>query len=224
MIKRGSALAIILGVSLGLVGFAPLQQAGEGLPWWVFLIIVAVALLILLLIVVNVAGRQAPPPEVLEADLRADEAKRQAAEEARRQAAETPPAPAAAPETPAPAPAAPAPAEEAAVAKAEPAAEAPAVEAPAAEVAEKSAPDDLRRVEGIGPKIAQLLGEAGIETFARLADTEVARLQEILAAAGSRFRLADPSTWPQQARLAAAGEWDKLASFQENLKGGRLSQ
>ncbi len=66
-------------------------------------------------------------------------------------------------------------------------------------------PDDLRVIEGIGPKISDILNENGIYTYAQLAGTDVDHLHSILADAGSRFRLADPTTWPQQA-LAAGGD------------------
>ena len=80
-------------------------------------------------------------------------------------------------------------------------------------------PDDLRRIEGIGPKISGVLQEAGIMTFAQLAKADASTLQQILDQAG--IRLADPETWPEQARLAAAGEWDALQKLQDELKGGR---
>jgi len=79
--------------------------------------------------------------------------------------------------------------------------------------------DDLKIIEGIGPKIASLLNEAGIMTFQQLADSDVEALRAILNA--PRFRLADPTTWPQQAALAARGAWDELATLQKELKGGR---
>ena len=83
-------------------------------------------------------------------------------------------------------------------------------------------PDDLKRIEGIGPKYSSVLAAAGITTFAQLAATEVGRIEEILEAESPRLRrLADPSTWPEQARLAAAGDWEGLAALQEELKGGR---
>ena len=80
-------------------------------------------------------------------------------------------------------------------------------------------PDDLRRIEGVGPKIASALQSAGVATFAQLAATDVAWLREILRAEG--IRVANPATWPEQARLAAAGEWDALDALQAELKGGR---
>jgi predicted flap endonuclease-1-like 5' DNA nuclease len=80
---------------------------------------------------------------------------------------------------------------------------------------------DLERVEGIGPKIAELLVDHGIHDLADLASAPVERLREILAGAGRRFRLADPTTWPEQAALGARGLWDDLAALQTRLKGGR---
>ena len=80
--------------------------------------------------------------------------------------------------------------------------------------------DDLTRIEGIGPKISGLLQEAGISTFAQLAGTSVERLGQIIAQA-DLTALADPSTWPEQARLAAEGQWDRLGALQDELKGGR---
>jgi hypothetical protein len=80
--------------------------------------------------------------------------------------------------------------------------------------------DDLTRIEGIGPKISGLLREAGISTFAQLATTPVERLEQIIAEA-DLTALADPGTWPAQARLAAEGEWERLDALQGELKGGR---
>ena len=80
-------------------------------------------------------------------------------------------------------------------------------------------PDDLKLIEGIGPKISGLLKDAGIVTFGQLAETYVERLQEILDAA--EIRIADPSTWPEQARLAAAADMAALQALQDSLKGGR---
>jgi small subunit ribosomal protein S2 len=79
--------------------------------------------------------------------------------------------------------------------------------------------DDLEIIEGIGPKIATLLKEAGIKTFVQLADTDVARLKSILLAAN--LRVNDPTSWPEQAKLAAAGKADELKQLQDHLKGGR---
>ncbi len=61
-------------------------------------------------------------------------------------------------------------------------------------------PDDLTRINGIGPKVASLLNENGLTTFAQLAQTDVSQIKAILERAGSRYRLLDPTTWPEQAR------------------------
>lgn len=82
--------------------------------------------------------------------------------------------------------------------------------------------DDLKRIEGIGPKLASVLGEAGIRTFATLADTEVDRLEQILEESDPRLlRLASPETWPEQAALASTGDWEALEALQNELKAGR---
>ena len=82
-------------------------------------------------------------------------------------------------------------------------------------------PKDLQLVEGIGPKIAAVLIEHGINDLGQLATTPVERLREILNGAGGRFRLADPGTWPRQAALGAAGDWAALTHLQTQLKGGK---
>lgn len=89
-------------------------------------------------------------------------------------------------------------------------------------VAKSDTKDDLKIVEGIGPKISDLLNAAGISTFVQLAATDVAKIKEILAAAGNRYAAHDPTTWPKQAELAAAGEMDKLKAWQDELDGGKL--
>ncbi len=82
-------------------------------------------------------------------------------------------------------------------------------------------PDDLKVIEGIGPKIEGLLNDKGIKTWAALAAKTTDELKAILEEAGERYRLADPSTWPRQAALAAAGSWDELKEYQEFLDGGK---
>jgi predicted flap endonuclease-1-like 5' DNA nuclease len=83
-----------------------------------------------------------------------------------------------------------------------------------------AAVDDLTIIEGIGPKIAELLNQQGIRTFEELANTNVDRLREYLKAGGPRFQMADPSNWPRQARLAAKGDWQGLATVKAQLTGG----
>lgn len=80
--------------------------------------------------------------------------------------------------------------------------------------------DDLTKVEGIGPAVADLLNNAGIATFAQLASTTPEQIMEILNSAGGMMANMNPSTWPDQAQLAAAGEWDRLKEWQDKLDGG----
>ncbi|THH40004.1 helix-hairpin-helix domain-containing protein [Neolewinella litorea] len=96
--------------------------------------------------------------------------------------------------------------------------------APAKKAASKSTTakgDDLKKIEGIGPKIAGLLNEAGINTYSDLAKASEKQLADVLQKAGARFRLAKHDTWQEQARLAAAGKTDELKKMQDQLKGGR---
>jgi len=81
--------------------------------------------------------------------------------------------------------------------------------------------DDLTRIEGIGPKIAELLKEAGIGGYADLAAADPEKIREILSEAGGNFASHDPETWPKQAEMARDGKWDELKAWQDELDGGR---
>jgi predicted flap endonuclease-1-like 5' DNA nuclease len=81
-------------------------------------------------------------------------------------------------------------------------------------------PDDLTKIEGIGPRISKLFVEHGILTFRALAEMPVARVKEMLAEAGLG-RGDVPNSWPEQATLAAEHKWDELRVLQDHLKGGR---
>lgn len=95
----------------------------------------------------------------------------------------------------------PAPVEEKPKAKAEPA----KAEKVAAEVEPKvTEADDLKKLEGVGPKLAEVLNAAGINTYAELAASSVEKLNEILAEAGSRYASKDPAPWIEQAKELAA--------------------
>lgn len=83
------------------------------------------------------------------------------------------------------------------------------------------AADDLVMLEGIVPKVAEVLGDAGITTFEALANANPADIQKTLNAAG--LQMMDPASWIEQARLAAAGDWTGLEKLQAELKGGRRS-
>jgi predicted flap endonuclease-1-like 5' DNA nuclease len=81
-------------------------------------------------------------------------------------------------------------------------------------------PDDLELVEGIGPKIAELLNQAGVHRFRELASMTPAQIQPILDKAGANYKLANPDTWPEQALLAANNHWRALKSLQDVLTAG----
>ena len=81
--------------------------------------------------------------------------------------------------------------------------------------------DDHKVIEGIGPKIESLLQAGGIKTWKELSESNPEDIQVILDAAGSRFKLANPGTWPKQAKMANDGDWSGLKNYQDNLKGGK---
>ena len=89
-------------------------------------------------------------------------------------------------------------------------------EAPAAKSDEA---DDLKKIEGVGPKIAEVLGEAGVSTFAALAKMDRDAIKAILDTVAT-LKSKEPKTWPQQAALAADGKWDELKVLQDELMGG----
>ena len=78
-------------------------------------------------------------------------------------------------------------------------------------------------IEGIGPKIEGLLNEAGIFSFQALATTPLTTLQKILADAGPRYQMHVPTTWREQAKMAAAGKIAELRTWQAELKGGKVA-
>ena len=93
---------------------------------------------------------------------------------------------------------------------------------PVALVAESATPgDDLKLVEGIGPKIAELLNNAGITTFAQLAEATDETVQAVLTEAGPRFNSHDATTWNEQAALLRDGKMDEFKALTDRLKGGR---
>jgi len=81
--------------------------------------------------------------------------------------------------------------------------------------------DDLTVVDGIGPQIADLCHGIGVRTWGELATTEVSLLRTMLDDAGQRFKAYDPSSWPQQAALLAAGSWAEFRALIEQVDGRR---
>ncbi len=84
-------------------------------------------------------------------------------------------------------------------------------------------PDDLKIIEGIGPKMEKALQAAGISTYAMLAGASENQIQDAITAAGMRFAPSVP-TWAEQASYAANGDFVGLEAFQKTLVGGRKSK
>ncbi|REH56289.1 hypothetical protein C7448_101327 [Tenacibaculum gallaicum] len=79
--------------------------------------------------------------------------------------------------------------------------------------------NDLKIVEGIGPKIEELFHNFSINSWKLLAETSVEKCQEVLKSGGDRYRVHKPNTWPKQAKLAYEGKWQELKNLQDNLDG-----
>ena len=80
--------------------------------------------------------------------------------------------------------------------------------------------DDLEIIEGIGPKIAQVLVANGITTFAQLADANSDAITAMLKASGGRFGLANPASWAEQSALLRDGKMDEFKALTDALVGG----
>jgi predicted flap endonuclease-1-like 5' DNA nuclease len=76
--------------------------------------------------------------------------------------------------------------------------------------------DDLKEIPGIGPNVEDLCHGIGIRTWFDLSTTEASLLHTMLVDAGPRFRTHDPSLWPEQARLLAAGRWEEFRKLGES--------
>ena len=198
---------IFAGPVTALASASILQEAegSAGIPWWIWFVLVAVLLLLLLIGFARQPEPGQPLPKPGER-IAPPVAAVVVTESGEGKALDTPPA---VDET----------ADEDLAQTTETADSESGVSAAEVSEAEPAPADDLKRIEGIGPKIAAILGDNGITTFAGLAAAEPEQLQELLTTAG--IRLAHPGTWPDQAGLAAAGQWDELEKMQDSMKGGR---
>ncbi|MGI9547537.1 MAG: hypothetical protein ACR2MM_09895 [Flavobacteriaceae bacterium] len=82
--------------------------------------------------------------------------------------------------------------------------------------------DDLKIVEGIGPKIEGLFHNYNIKTWKSLSDASVAKCREVLQSGGEKYRVHDPASWPMQAKMCYEGKWKELYRWQEEHKHGKL--
>lgn len=96
---------------------------------------------------------------------------------------------------------------------------------PKAAAAAKAKPavikEDLTKIEGIGKKIEGLLYKSNISSYKALSKSTITSLKSILEAAGNKYSMHNPGSWPKQAKLAAAGKWEELEALQQQLKGGK---
>ncbi|PKH49953.1 hypothetical protein CXF68_04205 [Tenacibaculum sp. Bg11-29] len=81
--------------------------------------------------------------------------------------------------------------------------------------------NDLKIVEGIGPKIEGLFHTFDIKTWKDLGEASIEKCQEVLNSGGDRYRIHKPNTWPKQAKLAYEGKWEELLKWQDELDGGK---
>ena len=77
----------------------------------------------------------------------------------------------------------------------------------------------MKKVEGIGPKIEEVLNKSGIYTFKQLYNSDSNRLKKLLDDAGNQFKMHNPQSWPHQAGMADRGEWEELKRYQEFMDG-----
>ncbi|WP_019669221.1 hypothetical protein [Eudoraea adriatica] len=82
--------------------------------------------------------------------------------------------------------------------------------------------DDLKIVEGIGPKIEGLFHNYDIKTWKALSKTTVSKCQEVLDSGGDRYKVHDPASWPMQAKMCYEGKWKELNKWQVEHKHGKL--
>jgi predicted flap endonuclease-1-like 5' DNA nuclease len=80
---------------------------------------------------------------------------------------------------------------------------------------------DLKVIEGIGPKIEEILNKHSIMNYEALSATPAVRIAAILRGAGPRFQIHDPTNWPAQAALAHEGKWNELEDLRNRLLAGK---
>jgi predicted flap endonuclease-1-like 5' DNA nuclease len=190
-----------LSVAAGFLFLAPLPQESTGLlgiDWWVWILIGVLLLLFLLIIGFVLQNEPGPPIPERESKMYVTASSAAKAKPEAKQAPSSEPKSEPEPEQ-APEP------------ETEPEQE--------PEPESEAEPEELTRIEGVGPKVAGLLKNAGITTFASLAEADVERLNAILEKAELQFM--DPSSWPEQAALAAKGDWEAFEKLTAELKGGR---
>jgi len=81
--------------------------------------------------------------------------------------------------------------------------------------------DDLKIIEGIGPKIEELFHNAGIKTWKQLSELSQDQCRAILDSGGEHYQIHDPGTWPKQSEMAYKNQWTELKNWQDQLNAGK---
>lgn len=76
--------------------------------------------------------------------------------------------------------------------------------------------DNLQIIEGIGPKMNEVLNENGITTWDVLAAAPLDKLKGILNKYGDKYKIIDPTDWARQAKFAADRNWEGLMKYQSD--------
>jgi len=78
--------------------------------------------------------------------------------------------------------------------------------------------NNMQIIEGIGPKMDEVLNNNGISSWSVLAGKSFDELRRMLDQDkyGDKYKIIDPTDWPAQAALAAKGDWDGLIKHQSD--------
>jgi len=75
--------------------------------------------------------------------------------------------------------------------------------------------DDLTVIEGVGPNIQRLFFQNNINSWESLSKCSVQKCQSILDTAGEAYKMHSPKGWPDQARMAHRGQWERLRKWKK---------
>ncbi|MBU0656822.1 MAG: hypothetical protein KJ914_17005 [Gammaproteobacteria bacterium] len=89
---------------------------------------------------------------------------------------------------------------------------------PTPSAAVENGADDLTKLSGIGPKLAEAMKAAGINRFGQVASMGADEVGERLATSGIRYSKTVAESWAAQAKLAETGDWGGLKRLQASLK------
>lgn len=81
--------------------------------------------------------------------------------------------------------------------------------------------DDLKIIEGIWPKVEELLFENNITTFTQLAEMSAEEISSILIPYWGNFASMNTDTWSEQALLAKEGKREELEILKKILDNGK---